>query len=207
MGGGDADHGRRGLLLDPARPFSPCSPARCRGAPACAAWSPAPRPSPTSAYGPGMLDAVAEGGSFDPKASTMSAPRRVRSSFASRAGGQPGPTAHQLDRERPARPELPESHVRGRRSTPGGPDVHGGRPEARQVVALPRAGNRGCERRPRPRQHPGRAGEVLYLALEDNARRLQDRLRLLLNGEAAPDGSSPGVGVASARQRRRREAP
>ena len=30
-------------------------------------------------------------------------------------------------------------------------------------------------------------GDVLYLALEDNARRLQDRLRLLLNGETAPD--------------------
>ena len=31
-------------------------------------------------------------------------------------------------------------------------------------------------------------GEVLYLALEDNARRLQDRLRLLLNGAGAPEG-------------------
>ena len=31
-------------------------------------------------------------------------------------------------------------------------------------------------------------GDVLYLALEDNARRLQDRLRLLLNGEAPPEG-------------------
>jgi Bifunctional DNA primase/polymerase, N-terminal/AAA domain/Primase C terminal 1 (PriCT-1) len=31
-------------------------------------------------------------------------------------------------------------------------------------------------------------GDVLYLALEDNARRLQDRLRLLLNGSPAPEG-------------------
>jgi hypothetical protein len=31
-------------------------------------------------------------------------------------------------------------------------------------------------------------GDVLYLALEDNARRLQDRLRILLNGNQAPDG-------------------
>ena len=31
-------------------------------------------------------------------------------------------------------------------------------------------------------------GDVLYLALEDNARRLQDRLRLVLNGDSAPDG-------------------
>jgi hypothetical protein len=31
-------------------------------------------------------------------------------------------------------------------------------------------------------------GDVLYLALEDNARRLQDRLRLLLNGSRAPEG-------------------
>ena len=31
-------------------------------------------------------------------------------------------------------------------------------------------------------------GDVLYLALEDNARRLQSRLRMLLNGDAAPDG-------------------
>jgi hypothetical protein len=31
-------------------------------------------------------------------------------------------------------------------------------------------------------------GEVLYLALEDNARRLQSRLRLLLGEQAAPDG-------------------
>lgn len=31
-------------------------------------------------------------------------------------------------------------------------------------------------------------GDVLYLALEDNARRLQERLRLLLNGDGAPTG-------------------
>jgi hypothetical protein len=31
-------------------------------------------------------------------------------------------------------------------------------------------------------------GDVLYLALEDNARRLQGRLRLLLNGDRAPKG-------------------
>lgn len=31
-------------------------------------------------------------------------------------------------------------------------------------------------------------GEVLYLALEDNARRLQERLRMLLRGDAAPQG-------------------
>ena len=31
-------------------------------------------------------------------------------------------------------------------------------------------------------------GYVLYLALEDNARRLQERLRLLLNGDGAPEG-------------------
>ena len=31
-------------------------------------------------------------------------------------------------------------------------------------------------------------GDVLYLALEDNARRLQERLRLLLNGDGAPAG-------------------
>jgi hypothetical protein len=35
---------------------------------------------------------------------------------------------------------------------------------------------------------PVTQGEVLYLALEDNARRLQSRLRLLLNGDQAPDG-------------------
>ena len=56
-------------------------------------------------------------------------------------------------------------------------------------MALPRVGDRGCA-------SGGRAlgniqverGEVLYLALEDNARRLQDRLRLLLNGEAPAEG-------------------
>ena len=31
-------------------------------------------------------------------------------------------------------------------------------------------------------------GDALYLALEDNARRLQSRLRLLLNGDEAPSG-------------------
>jgi hypothetical protein len=35
---------------------------------------------------------------------------------------------------------------------------------------------------------PVERGEVLYLALEDNARRLQDRLRVLLNWEPAPEG-------------------
>src|SRR5262249_21023796 len=34
---------------------------------------------------------------------------------------------------------------------------------------------------------PVEQGEVLYLALEDNARRLQSRLRMLLNADPAPD--------------------
>ena len=50
-------------------------------------------------------------------------------------------------------------------------------------------------------------GDVLYLALEDNARRLQDRLRLLLNGEAPPEGLHLELEWPRVRQRRRREAP
>ncbi len=34
-------------------------------------------------------------------------------------------------------------------------------------------------------------GEVLYLALEDNRRRLQNRLRKVLDGNPAPEGPNP----------------
>ena len=48
-------------------------------------------------------------------------------------------------------------------------------------------------------------GEVLYLALEDNARRLQGRLRMLLGQGQAPEGLS-GDRVAAARRGRARAA-
>ena len=49
-------------------------------------------------------------------------------------------------------------------------------------------------------------GEALYLALEDNQRRLQKRLGKLLGGDGAPEGLTHIYGVAAARRGRRRGA-
>ncbi|MEU4572551.1 AAA family ATPase [Nonomuraea sp. NPDC023979] len=79
-----------------------------------------------------------------------------------------------------------DSNPLGSRDGPGSDGTDSGPAQGRQVLTQSRPGRRRRQRRQGPGSHRGEAGPVLYLALEDTARRLQNRMGKILGGQPAP---------------------